>query len=913
MKNYLALKASAGSGKTFALTVRYISLLLLGAKPKEILTLTFTNKAANEMSERIHNTLLDLGNDEIYINEILKVTNLSKESILKRKEFLVNQFIDSHLSIYTIDKFVNKILREFCGYLGLSDDFEIKNDDLEKLSSKFLDSLDEKSFDKLLEFSIHENKKYNSIFDIFTNLYEKYEDIKLKNIDGNLINIQKEQVLSSAFKIKELIKTSNQASDAAKSSVDFETFETLLHKGKTWLTKDCLADFRSFKKCSTDILENHFTELKEQLTIYYKLREGFSLSRLNELYSLFKDFKLNYSKIKNYLTFNDISNLTYELLSSKIDKEFLYFRLDTQYSHILIDEFQDTSLLQYKILEPLIKEIVSSKNERFQTFFYVGDTKQSIYRFRGGKRELFDYLSNSYEQIIVEILNTNYRSRENIINFVNKAFGKLTAYEYHDQLTIKKGGYVEVFEDDTLLNSEERFKNLAKKIAFLLKNGVDSNDISILTYTNDDVLEIYSYLKVMFPSMKITTEMTSKLINQENVKAVINAIKYLYFEEEIYKENLNALLGKAPTNELNILIDIKKLSLSEVVLKISKQLNILDDNVIKLIENLNGFKNIVDFIYEVDKLDISMPNQEQHGLQILTVFKSKGLEFHTVILMDRIKQKMANRDSLLFDYEEIELKNIYYKISNLDNYDIGYKQALEKEKKLTLDDELNILYVGLTRAKNNMIIFKKQEKSVFDLLEFKSYTNGELVKSEKSTKVYEKVQKVIYKPLDLGKQDKPIQDEKEENSYSLHSKYYGIATHYCLEMMPKFDEESLAKSLKFVENRYLNYLDYEDLSSIKSSILNLIKNEKFQSIVSGAILKKEQAMVFDGELKIIDLLVQKENKLYIFDYKTTKEQLVEHEKQVSYYNKAIKDIYKTDDVSSCIIYLKNDDVQLKFI
>jgi exodeoxyribonuclease V beta subunit len=72
-------------------------------------------------------------------------------------------------------------------------------------------------------------------------------------------------------------------------------------------------------------------------------------------------------------------------------------------------------------------------------------------------------------------------------------------------------------------------------------------------------------------------------------------------------------------------------------------------------------------------------------------------------------------------------------------------------------------------------------------------------------------------------------------------------------------------------------------------------------------------MVFDGELKIIDLLVQKENKLYIFDYKTTKEQLVEHEKQVSYYNKAIKDIYKTDDVSSCIIYLKNDDVQLKFI
>ncbi len=80
MKNYLALKASAGSGKTFALTVRYISLLLLGgAKPKEILTLTFTNKAANEMSERIFHTLLNLGNDEAYLNEIVAQSGLSKE------------------------------------------------------------------------------------------------------------------------------------------------------------------------------------------------------------------------------------------------------------------------------------------------------------------------------------------------------------------------------------------------------------------------------------------------------------------------------------------------------------------------------------------------------------------------------------------------------------------------------------------------------------------------------------------------------------------------------------------------------------------------------------------------------------------------------------------------------------------
>ena len=89
MKKYLALKASAGSGKTFALTVRYITLLLLGAKPSEILTLTFTNKAANEMSERIYKTLLTLGDDEAYLSAIEKQSGLSKQEILGKKGFLI--------------------------------------------------------------------------------------------------------------------------------------------------------------------------------------------------------------------------------------------------------------------------------------------------------------------------------------------------------------------------------------------------------------------------------------------------------------------------------------------------------------------------------------------------------------------------------------------------------------------------------------------------------------------------------------------------------------------------------------------------------------------------------------------------------------------------------------------------------
>ncbi len=912
MKHNLALKASAGSGKTFALTVRYISLLLLGAKPKEILTLTFTNKAANEMSERIFKTLQSLGDDEAYLIEIIKQSGISREQVLYKKERILSDFTNSTLSIFTIDKFVNKILREFCGYIGISDDFEIKEDDIEALSVKFLESLSLDEFDKLIDFQIYEKKKYSSLFDIFKNLLEKNEKCEILNIDASLINLQKEEALKWAYKIKEHILNCPNASATAKKAVSFDSFDELLDKGKTWLTKDVASDSRDFKKCSNEVFETYFLNLKEQITIYYKIRAGFSLSRLFELYTLFKNYKIKFNKSKNYLHFDDISNLTFELLSTKIDKEFLYFRLDSKFSHILIDEFQDTSLLQYKILQPLIEEILAGSNNEFKSFFYVGDTKQSIYRFRGGKRELFDYVLRTNPQVEVEVLNTNYRSCEKIVNFVNDSFLPLSNYEYYNQEAKEEGGYIEVFEDEALA-SEEKYENIAKKISLLLQNGVNSNDIAILTYTNEDVLNIYSYLKKMFPSLKITTEMTSKLINQENVKAVINGIKYLYFKEELYKENLNAIIGKEPNSDLELSVDIKNLTVQEIVYKLANILKVMDDNVIKLIEICSTFKNIVDFVYEIDKSEASIQNSEQIGLQILTIFKSKGLEFHTVLLLDRIKQKNADRSSLLFEYDEVHLKNIYYKISKLENYNEDYKNALNKEKALSLEDELNILYVAMTRAKNNMIIFKKKEKSVFDLISLELQTLGEIVKSKNQSKNYEKIDKVTYLPLDLGRQDKPISKEQDDKEYSLHSRYFGIATHYCLEMMNEFNQDSLEYAINLVINRFSNYLSENDFKNIKKRVLYLLENKEFQNIVNNANLNKEQSLIYKNELKIIDLLVEKDNKYYIFDYKTTKEEIHEHSFQVEHYKNAIKEIVNSNEVYSYIIYLKENETTLKIV
>ena len=909
MKKYLALKASAGTGKTFALTVRYISLLLKGAKPNEILTLTFTNKAANEMSSRIFNTLLTLGDDKNYLDEISLQSGINQKDILGQKNFLITQFSNSELSIFTIDKFVNKILREFCGYIGISDDFEIKNDDIEHLSLKFLESLDEKTFDDLIEFALYENKKFNSIFDIFKLLIEKNEEYDNLQIDAKLINLLKDEALKYALKIKEGVLSCPAASNSVKNMVDINSFEELMENN--WIFYETLESHRYFKKCSNEILEGYFTNLKSVLEKYYKIRSSYALSKLINLFNSFKEFKKKYNINKNYLEFNDISNFVYELLSKRIDKDFLYFRLDSKYSHILIDEFQDTSILQFKILKPLIDDILAGQSEKFKTFFYVGDTKQSIYRFRGGNKELFDYVLESFPMIEKKSLTTNYRTCNEILDYVDEKFLALANYEYEKQTANNKGGFIKVFTDSNLEEAQTRFDGVAKEISTLLQNGVNSNDISILTYTNDDVLSLYNFLKEKFPSLKITTEMTSKLINQKNAKALINIVKYLYFKENIYKENYNALVGLSINSKFDYEISLENRSVASILKQISYDLKIVDENIIRLIEISSKFRNIVDFIYEIDKLEEIIQNSEQTGLQILTIFKSKGLEFHTVILLDRIKKKNSDKSTLLFNYNDVEFKRVFYKIKGLENYDESYAQAKKNEERLNNEDELNVLYVALTRAKYNMIILKKDKGSVFEKLSLTDISKGVLTQSINRSKNYNNDEKVIYTPLDLGTQEKQITSSKEEDSEDLlKSKYFGIATHYCLEMMENYDVNLIEKSVQLSKSRYSNYLDESDFDDMKNRIKLLLQNEFFNALIKDSTHLNEQALMYKKEIKILDMLLYKEGNYYILDYKTTKEKKQEHINQVSYYKKAIKDIFDTKNVFGYLVYLKENEVQI---
>jgi len=916
MENYLSLKASAGSGKTFALSLRYICLLFLDAKPSEILCLTFSNKSANEMKQRIGTSLKNLGEDKIFLNQLCKDLNLKEDKILARKSELLDSFLTSDLGIMTIDKFTNKILREFSGYLGINDDFIISNDDLEDLGLKYLRFLkkDKLAYDELLELVKTTNKKVPSLVEIFKNLYYKYEDFaepKPKSLEEKL----EEKILKLGNMLRVNLTQNETISASGIKALEFKNIETLVEK--TWFEKNTLSEYSFFKKVTNQQSEDMFIGLKILLDIYCDEENTKKIKLFLACLKSFTDFRQEYNKKLNILEFFDVTKLTLKLLEDFIDKDFLYFRLDAKYKHILIDEFQDTSILQYRILEPMIEEILSSKQD-FKSFFYVGDTKQSIYRFRGGNKELFPFVSRKFSDIKTQILDTNYRSCKNLVEFVNEHFTKLRDYDYEEQKYTKEDGFIEVLETQELKDND--FSILEEKIKIFMKNKDALNSMAILTFTNKDLIKVYEYLSQKFPNLNFSTATNKLLINQKNISALINLIKYLYYNEDIYKVNFNASLGLNEIQTIEFKTDLLGNSLYKTIKEMADFYELLDENALHFLELCKNYANIVDFINQIDKCDVVIEKNSKNSIDILTIFKAKGLEYDSVFLLDRLT-KARNTSSFLFSYKNLELNNIFIKSSHKGFKSEAYKTALRLEEKLSLEDKLNTLYVGLTRARNNLFILKLGKSSIFEILNLSTFTKGEIkftkIKGE-GEKEDKEDKKLSYTPQILGQQEKMSKTKQIadiEQDYNIKAKVFGLATHFMLELMTDFTSTSVDLAFNLMQSKYKNQLSEVEQKDIKNRISNLCKNEQFLTLVIGAKILKEQAFVYKNEVKIMDLLLEKDeqkNKEYfIFDYKTTKEEKLEHKSQVKEYKKAMEDILKNKNIRSFLIYLRKDETILK--
>jgi len=898
--NNLCYEASAGSGKTFMLVVRYLSLLFSGANPSKILALTFTNKAAREMQDRVVSTLEEL-ESRGELDEIVKVTELSREHILLNRQKVLDEFLNSNTKIMTIDKFFTQILRKFSLYASLMPDFSTFASQHElKLLSRFLKEVSVAGKkDTLITLSLQSNKRLESIFNLLDEFYVKKQELShlsFSKIDFLAFENEAMEYLSDLNKI---VTSCKVASKTAVNGVTAENFEEL--QKKAWLSRETF-EYSTFKKCYVPEMDILLVKIKEAIKNQNRAKEQNFFYALNELVGIYEKSKKALYIDDSELSFSDVTSLVYEILHLIDDSEFLYFRLDSQIEHMLLDEFQDTSVLQYEILKPLINEI-NSGTGIFEngSFFFVGDVKQSIYRFRGGVSALFGAVKDEQNTQVEQLL-TNYRSQKEVIEFVNDTFrGKIKNYTDQKVRAEADGGYVEIIQNDELI--EETITQVQRFIEL----GANINEIAILCATNGDGEAVKNSL--IQEGIEVVTETTTKLINQRSVKAILEYLKYLYFNEEIYKHNFFALINRdvEPIKR----VDLSKSKLFDIVKRAVDYYKLFSDDfhLIRFLNSVANYQDIEALLFEYERLDIEAAASDLSGVRVLTIHKSKGLEYEHVIVMDRLKKAPASRDAIIYEYDNISLKNVYLRTKGRDALDSEYANALAKEKALVVEDNLNALYVAFTRARDNLFVIMKSKDSAFDVLDLACVNLGNLIVINTGLEVDKTIEKIKleYKDLYYGTQSDilKLEEDKQEDLKLIN---FGLAMHYMLEMLGEFKLDAIPHAKDMMINKYGYILEDIEIADITFRVEMLLNSKEFQVLIVGECYK-EKAIRYKNNLRYIDLLTNNLGMWNILDYKSSMAYSNHHIKQVNYYKKAVAEI-TGDEVVGYICYLLDKEIKI---
>ena len=928
MKDFLALKASAGSGKTFALSVRYIALVLRGENINEIIALTFTKKAANEMKERIITTFLDLQNKKDELDKLCKELSLSQDEVIKRRDEKLDRFLQSELKIYTFDAFFSGILKKFSQNLGLSPDYSVQ-DSLQDLAwKKFVKeaSKDQKLLSELALMMIISSQKEASFSQTLAKFYESFGG-ELKDSGASYPDDSK--VRAAQKEINEHIALQNGASDTAKKTFSEQNlFE--LFKNKVFERESL--DYRTFSKIYTSELDRLFNELKEAAKEYILEVERYRLSGFSKLLNVYKHSNLELNKEINALSFADINKLVFKLLVENFDKDVLYFRLDGRINHLLIDEFQDTNVIQYEIILPLITEIVSGYGQNgLRSFFYVGDTKQSIYKFRGGKKELFDKLGDDFSQIDIENLPSNYRSLKALVKFNNAVFEEIyhrygLSFEPQEpakkdkELSYKVSGecpYFEAKEDDygylRVLSDEDIAGAALSQVKELLAAGVNASEITVLCWKNSDISLISEVLSS--EGIKSVNEGTLELKRTPFVAAIIEYAKFCLFGEEIYEKNVKALVN---TNPKRLKIKAED-SATKSLFYLAKNLyiNMADVDILRLFELSSGYKNLSDFIFNLENFSSKISPKNADGVKIMTVHKSKGLEFAHVIVCDMMSKGRGDDSNFITEYSEKGEWIVKSRISGRENFDPEYAGVLEQMKELEKQENINKIYVAFTRATKSLIIIKqaapsgnspsffsfytRSDKSeVNDYLDLKEFSFGKILPSKSEQKEATKDEKMP-EILKIERQDLEAREQKTSGK-NLEAIYFGLAFHYLLEMSEKFDENLLLKAKSLMLNKFYKFLSPDRLEDAFKRAKMLINEPKFLKCIKDKEIYKEQPFKVKNELKQMDLFCIGESKICVIDYKTTDKNIEENKKQVGEYKEALSKFYPKHSIIAVIFY-----------
>ncbi|WP_459099675.1 RecB-like helicase [Helicobacter pylori] len=901
----MALKASAGSGKTFALSVRFLALLFKGANPSEILTLTFTKKATAEMKERILDYLKILQKENFedekekeksqnILKELEEKYRLTPSLVQNGAQKIYQRFLNAEIRISTIDAFFQSILRKFCWFVGLSVNFEVNEDTKahqQQLNESFLNALDNEQLNELSVF-ITQCLSYDSYTSDSVLERLRFLKNKLYLFDPNKKDpvFDEERFLEKLRSLNQQIQSVETASNEAKKAIKCDDFRGFLNSSLTWLEKK--SEYRYFKKFKDEIptLESECEEIENDLKRYYEARESALFKKFPKFIQLYDRAT---SKIQA-LDFDAIKDKVHALLNGyeEMPAEFFYFRLDSRIAHILIDEFQDTSLNDYKILAPFIDEIKAGIGQIkwHRSVFFVGDVKQSIYGFRGSFSSLFESVSKDFYHDNLEF---NHRSSPLIINYVNTIFKKAyqnspTAYleqKYPKASNNKhaKDGYVKVS-----LVADERellLKQILQEAKNLLEHRIDPKDITLLCATNDDALEIKDYLQKNLSTIRPSTESSAKLSQFVESKIIKNALEYALAEEPykpFYKHSVLKLAGYLHDDVIALAgFNPKKESVAGFVWKVMELFELYTECAQICLELAVGCEDANEFLEKLEAKEIASFKAE--GAQIMTIHKSKGMQFPYVIVCERLgKPKTNNSNQFLEEYSSTELTRLYYRMKNREVVDKDYARALDKEEAAKNHEETNVYYVAFTRAELGLIVVAKDKKGMCEKLDLAPLEEGEIVPVISSQKE-PLIKSVVIKPHAYGEQVQEIEEEPSdyEKNNDQEAINFGIALHKGLEYQYAYriPKKSVLEYLNYHHGFY--GLDYQALEES----LELFENDaKIQALFKNLALRGEVAFLFEGVVSRIDVLLwDKRQNLYVLDYKSSQNYQQSHKAQVSHY------------------------------
>ena len=821
--------ASAGSGKTYTLVKEYLKILLTADSNdayKKILAITFTNKAVEEMKTRIVNGLSEFSkpdtNDKALelMKDISAETRLSLATIQDKSKAIIKNIIHNYASfdISTIDKFTHKVIRAFAHDLNLPVTFDVSLE-TDSLLMEAVDAIVAKAGEEneltnlLVDFSVDKTDNDRS-WDVTGELLDVGRLLLNENNRNEIHNFEDKSIgefLEVKAKLKEAVSHLD-ADSVAKADeamalieskgIDLKSFSRgtfpnhlgYIQKGelksshKKFREIDDIAVNKTAK--DKDVIESISGELIAILGAVYKNYEKKNfytaflknITPLSLLNSISQELE-RIQKEQNILSISEFNAIIYKEIQNQ-PAPFIYERLGERYRHFFIDEFQDTSEMQWHNLIPLIDNALASEDLSGVrgSLMIVGDPKQSIYRWRGGKAEQFIALSKCHnpfsnpDKKLVR-LEKNYRSYSEIIQFNNAFFAMLAdefsnedyqdLYRNHSRQenNSKIGGYVNISfipevtevsdEDGEETNDKEQLylKATLKTIYEVAAKGYAYKDIVLLTRKRSSGVALANYLTEN--GIKILSSETLLIENATEVRLILNVLRYLknnndkeakaaflYFvaryrqnqlpihdciEQGMQQETEVAL--ESWLRELGIEIsfdECRKKSLYETV-EIIIAVFIKEKSTISYVQyfldlvlerDVRTQYGIADFLdyWEKNGSKFSIPSPEgNNAVRIMTIHKSKGLEFPVVIFpFAEENYAAAPRNKMWLEMEEDEFaisRALVDAKKEVSEYGGKAAEVYEEKSQQDILDNINVLYVALTRAEEQLYIISGRNVS----------------------------------------------------------------------------------------------------------------------------------------------------------------------------------------------------------